>query len=119
MRLFIAVDIPKELKQKIIDLQPKLKNYVYGNFVKEENTHITMKFLGEVEDSKVDKIKSLCSEASSEFKSFKANLQGLGTFPNENYIRVIWVGISDGKDTLERIYKKIDVLKINADLVGI
>ena len=108
MRLFIAVDLPIELKKILMSLQSKLKEYVYGNFVSEENAHITMKFLGEVDDSKVDKIKSLCKEASSEFKSFKANLQRLGVFPNENYIRVIWVGIYDGKDTLEEIYKKID-----------
>lgn len=89
MRCFIAVDIPDSLKEKIAVIQkeidlPELK------LVEKENLHITIKFLGEIDDEKVEGVKDILN--SIDFPKFKIKLKGVGCFPNEKYIRVIWIG---------------------------
>ncbi|MBN1377439.1 RNA 2',3'-cyclic phosphodiesterase [Candidatus Woesearchaeota archaeon] len=92
MRLFLAVDIPEEMKQLINDMEAKI-NPEYGRFnlVKPENCHITLKFLGEVNDE--EKIISALKDIK--FEPFNLEIKNIGFFPNENYIKVVWIGFKD------------------------
>ncbi|WP_423792575.1 RNA 2',3'-cyclic phosphodiesterase [Methanocaldococcus indicus] len=101
MRVFLAIDIPKDIKNKIYELQKDFK--IKGiKLVEKENLHITVKFLGEVDDNTLNKILNL----NLEIPKTKIELKGLGTFPNENYIRVIWIGVYG--EGLINIFKEID-----------
>ena len=101
MRAFIAIEIPffKEIEelQKSIEGRAKL--------VEGENMHITLKFLGEIEEKFVEEIKKI--EEDCKVEKFKISLQGIGFFPNEKYIRVIWVGVN-GYKPIVKIAKCID-----------
>jgi len=114
MRLFIAIDIPKDIQNKIRKTQNQIKKYVIGTFPKPENLHLTLKFLGEVSED--DKDKLIQELKKIKFKSFKLNLKGIGTFPSENYIRIIWIG-SENNDiaklakTIEEPLKKFKFKK--------
>lgn len=94
MRLFIAIDTPKEIKEYFKQLQTKIGD----NLAKIKLTtdfHQTLKFLGEVPEDKLEQIKELLSKIK--FKPFTAQLSELGVFPSEHYIRVIWIGFTNNK----------------------
>jgi 2'-5' RNA ligase len=100
MRLFIAVTLPDDIKEYIKDIQkqiPSDNNKI--KLIPAEQLHLTLKFLGEVSEEKVDKIKSSLSIVK--VKHFKAALDGTGAFPSENYIRVVWVGLKPKNGFIE------------------
>ena len=92
MRLFIAIEIPEEVKDYIAEVQRKIntdENKI--RFVKKEQMHLTLKFLGEVQPNITEEIKNNLKKIT--FKPFSVVLDNLGVFPSESYIRVIWIGL--------------------------
>lgn len=97
MRCFIAIDVETGEIEKLLNELSKIKAGI--KVVEKENLHITLKFLGEVEENLVDRIHAELKEIEN-FESFEAELRGVDAFPNRNYMRVIFV-----KAEHERIYK--------------
>ncbi|MFQ5892069.1 MAG: RNA 2',3'-cyclic phosphodiesterase, partial [Candidatus Methanofastidiosia archaeon] len=104
MRCFVAVEIEDELKDRILKIQNELK-FEKMKIVEPQNLHITLKFLGEIDEEKTEKILEVLRNISKEFSPFRANLKKLGVFKNLNYVRVLWIGI-DSK--MEELQKRID-----------
>jgi len=105
MRLFIAVDIPAEVRDSIENIKPDFRLLKGLRFVEKDNIHITLKFLGEVEEELIpDMILAL---ESVKFKPFKLSISKLGVFPNENNMRVLWVD-AEPIGPLSELKKKID-----------
>lgn len=102
MRLFVAIEMPEKVKEELIRLQNEFSGLGKINFVRA--FHLTLKFLGEVPDEKLSEIKERLKKIS--FEPFKAKLSRVGAFPNENYVRVIWVGLESEK--INELQKKID-----------
>jgi len=98
MRAFIAIDIGK--KDEIIKLMDEFKK-IKGKFklVEPENVHLTLKFLGEIEEDMIEKIKEAIEKSVEEITPFKASLSGLGVFPSMDYMRVLWIGFKDEGQT--------------------
>lgn len=106
MRLFIAIEVPEEVKGDIIRIQEKVDlNIAKIKLVGKDQIHLTLKFLGEVADDKLGVIKGKLRQIK--FSPFKAKLTALGVFPNENYIKVIWVGFKD-HEHINNLQKQID-----------
>lgn len=94
MRAFIAIDV--EFNEKMEKIYNELeKTGAKLKFVEPHNVHLTIKFLGEIDERLIPKIKQEMEKAIADIKPFQAKLKGLGVFPNENHIRVIWVGFDD------------------------
>jgi len=90
MRLFVAVDIDENLKPKILKLQEKFR--LRGvKLVEPENLHFTLKFLGEQPEKNIYEIKHILEKISS-MQSFEIKIAGVGAFPSEKFIRVLWLG---------------------------
>ena len=103
-RLFIAVELPDEVRKNIIELINELKSSGAAvKWVAEENLHITLKFLGWVEDRKIDGVIELTAKAVSGSGGFKASFEGLGTFPPGKSPRVVWVGVKEGDEELKKL----------------
>lgn len=102
MRCFIAIDIPEEIKADIFHSFEKIKiKGVLGNFVEKDNLHLTLKFLGELSEEEIKKVIEKLKEIN--FQKLNAKTGKIGFFPNENYIRVIWVEfVCDFLDLLQR-----------------
>lgn len=104
MRLFIAVEISDEAKEKIKEALDALSGMGFrAKFVEPENLHITLKFLGEVSD---DKLESLCEDVRKvceKHSGFSFSLENVGYFGKRNDIRVVWVGVNTGLDNLKGI----------------
>lgn len=99
MRLFIAISSdevnfdPKiALKKLKVNLNKKELDY---RWIPQENYHITLNFLGEVEAQKVDLLKSLLEEVALHHAFFHLKLHGLGVFPSVKEGRVIWMDVQN------------------------
>ena len=90
MRAFIALDLPREAINEIKRIQEQIKkrNLFTGKFTETENLHLTLKFLGEISEEDVEKVKTKLKEIK--FDSFEANLSEVGVF-SESFIKIIWV----------------------------
>jgi len=109
MRTFIAVELPEQIKKQIEVLQaPLKKTNAFVSWVKPGNIHITLKFLGEVPEEKIDEVFSATELALKGTKSFKMNLKGMGAFPDFRRPRVIWIGAGKGGEELSDMANKIE-----------
>lgn len=105
-RGFISIDIGSF--QKLIQLGNEIKNSGANvKLVEPENIHITLKFLGDTNEADIEKIEEIIKNAVNDMDSFKIKFKNVGVFPNQNYIKVLWIGI-ENKDKLEIIAQKID-----------
>lgn len=107
MRLFIAVGVPPEIKRKIGEAQKELPEEGGLKKVELPLMHITLKFLGEVNPRMLDRVDGVLREIS--FAPFPVNVRGIGVFPDERYIRVVWAGCeSPGLEELaEQVNEKL------------
>ena len=89
MRTFIAIFLPKEILDYLYEVENKLKKELPAkiNWVAKENLHFTLKFLGQVDEKNINSIKERLNRIK--FGSFKIDLDKIGVFPNEEFIRVI------------------------------
>ncbi len=106
MRLFIAIELPGEIRETLCTIQEKITcDATKLTLVKPENIHLTLKFLGEVKEDMLEKIKSALNTIS--FRSFTMTLSGIGVFPSEHNARVVWVGLQDNAE-LQRLHQEIE-----------
>jgi len=108
VRSFIAVEVDDALiLDKICQVQQTLRDCGADlKIVKRENIHLTLRFLGEIGEGRVSEITGLLQEVK--FKPFDFSLKGVGVFPNERYIRVIWIGLKKGEKELTEIASLIE-----------
>ena len=108
IRAFLAVDIDEDLKPKIYKIIKQFKNTDANiKYVELENLHLTLKFFGDIDTNGLKLLKNAIINATSEFESFKINIKGCGAFPNNDHIKVIWVGI-DGDAIIKDLHKRLD-----------
>lgn len=105
-RAFIAIDI--EVTNKIKDIIKDLeKSDANLKIVEPEKMHITLKFLGDTEEKQVKNIKTIIENIVENIDPFKVKLKDTGVFPNENYMRIIWIGLKN-YDKIVEIANKLD-----------
>lgn len=99
MRTFIAVEIPDGQKKIVYNSIQEFKRLnLPVKWVAYENLHITLKFLGEIDENKLSQILPVLSEISNRTKSFTMQLENFGCFPSIRNPRVLWIGVSQGSD---------------------
>ncbi len=106
VRSFICVEINNAEVVRQIEEQIKKTRFEGVRPVKSNQLHLTLKFLGEVPESRIASIKQAIQ--SIDFPSFNILLEGIGCFPNLNYIRVVWIGIREGSDNLKQLTNMIE-----------
>jgi 2'-5' RNA ligase len=111
MRVFVAVPLPSDIKDRITDLMMDLKNRLPAEaapvaWTKKENLHITLKFLGEVNDAQIPLLKGVLSAAAQHTASFDLQLAQLHTFSSDGPIRTLWLGVSPSSE-LQAIAEKV------------
>ncbi len=109
IRSFIAVDIPEAVRENLDGLLGKLKtNQADVKWVKSKSIHITLKFLGDVEEMQLPQIKEIMGNVAKNIQPFTVSIEGTGAFPNDRRPRVLWVGVRKGSETLIRLAADID-----------
>lgn len=110
MRTFIAVELPLDIKEKIAKTTQPLQNLkLDANWVKNQNLHLTLKFLGEIKEAELDKITEIIDKTAKSFKAFRTGLGTFGFFPNEKRPRVFFIE-AETKNVLESIAEALESL---------
>ena len=108
LRCFVAIEIPEPIKRDIGELLEILKKYnVDVKWIRHENLHLTLKFLGNTPEDLLPKIKESLLNIVLSYEPFNIKIYTIGVFPNKKYPRVIWVGVEDS-GILTKLKKDIE-----------
>ena len=109
IRLFIAVNMAEDLRAAIAEAQQRLgANRADVKWVRPEIIHITLKFLGWVEDGRVAEIGDAVARALTGAAAFRLRLEGIGSFPSPTAPRVVWVGVKEGAAELTDLARRVE-----------
>lgn len=109
LRLFIAIDLPDEVKALLRELQTTLGRATQAVRWSDPNgTHLTLKFLGNTPASAVDQIVSGMQQATGDVQAFQLQTAGLGVFPNPKRPRVVWLGVEGDITRLNQLHTQIE-----------
>jgi len=117
MRAFIAIELSPDLRKRLASLEEQLKSSSADvKWVEPKNIHLTLKFLGEIDEKQLGEIAKIIQETADKNKRFFIRLATPGAFPNINFPRVIWIGIDKGDSEIKQIAK---ILEEEISKVGI
>ncbi len=110
IRSFIAIELPDELRQKLGELEARLKSggQRQVRWVNPNSIHLTLKFLGNITADKVNEITGVMEGVAREIPPFRLEVKGPGVFPNPKRARVAWVGLSGEVDKLLQLQQNLE-----------
>lgn len=109
VRTFLALEIPEEVRNACLALQDELAVAAPAvKWVEEENIHITLLFLGEVDERDLVGVCRAAQWVCAEIDSFPLSLAGAGCFGDSKKPRTIWVGIEEGYEALVTLHDALE-----------
>jgi RNA 2',3'-cyclic 3'-phosphodiesterase len=106
MRLFVAIDLDEPIRQKIVRFVEGVSGFAPDvRWMKPEALHLTLKFIGDFPETRLQELKQALSALPSE--AFDISFKGNGFFPTAKSARVFWVGI-DADARLQKLASAID-----------
>ena len=113
LRCFIAIELDSFIRDNLLALGKQLQTELWGydkgiKWVKAENLHLTVKFLGDIDDNKIISVCQACDEAVKDLSIFDIEVDNAGYFPPKASARVIWAGITQGADKLTELFSSIE-----------
>ncbi|MGB9707880.1 MAG: RNA 2',3'-cyclic phosphodiesterase [Candidatus Pacearchaeota archaeon] len=106
MRCFLAVELPEEVREELVRIQKQLPE-ANMKLVESENLHLTLKFLGELSDFQVNKVKERLNNVK--FEKFKTSLGSVGVFPSLGFLRVVWVSM-EPSEKVKELHEQIELI---------
>ncbi|MEJ5308149.1 MAG: RNA 2',3'-cyclic phosphodiesterase [Anaerolineae bacterium] len=116
IRAFIAVPLPSAIIQQLADVQRRLKRGCPEQavtWVKPENIHLTLCFLGDILPERRAPIEAALSVVARNARPFTFSVQGAGAFPNLNRPRVIWIGLEEPTGQLALLHRAVNEAMAN------
>ena len=109
LRSFLAVDLAPHARAQAAQVMAQLCQGAPDGvrWVPEENLHLTLKFLGDVEPDRIPKLIAVSTAKLERVVGFEVMLGGLGAFPNARSARVVWLGVQAGGPELARLARKL------------
>jgi len=109
VRTFIALVIPEDWKAYLGQVEDDLKRVMSGlSWVKPENLHITVRFLGDLGDDGVRRAGEAARRGAMGHAAFRASLGAPGAFPSMKRPRVLWTGLSDGAESAIALARSVN-----------
>lgn len=109
LRVFLAVELSLDLRRKVVELQRQLReNLPMVNWVRPESMHLTLKFLGYVDTSMVEKVLTAIEPIRTRQAPLTLEVQGLGVFPHPRRPRILWVGCTGNIPALINLVSHIE-----------
>jgi RNA 2',3'-cyclic 3'-phosphodiesterase len=112
MRLFIAILLDEIIQERIAAVQQALQTRLTGHpvrWVKPENLHITLQFLGEQNPDRLLAIQTAMEESAQAHCAFELSLGGLGVFPTWRHPSVLWLGVHTEEDPLGKLASDLGI----------
>lgn len=104
VRAFLAIPVSRQLQQAITSVQNELQaSIAKARWTHHENLHLTLHFLGEIEQESLEKLKVSMLSVTGSQRPFKVEVKGLGVYPDSHRPRVIWLGLEPQRQ-LEQLH---------------
>jgi 2'-5' RNA ligase len=108
-RTFIAVDLGKPIRDRIVALQEELARAgTEVKWVEPENLHVTMLFLGEVDERELPAVCRVVADCTQQHQPFPMSVETAGCFPTPRRPRVLWVGVGEGTQPLCALHDALE-----------
>jgi 2'-5' RNA ligase len=109
LRTFLAVDLGKAIRDRCVVLQETLgRAGVEVKWVEPDNLHVTLLFLGEVDEREVPEVCRVVGEVCATRPPFTVSVETVGCFPNPRRPRVLWVGVGEGMQELVGLHDALE-----------
>jgi 2'-5' RNA ligase len=110
LRAFLAVSLPDEARACAAEAVERLRSAVPSDvrWVAAENQHLTLKFLGEIAEDRIDALVARAGAKLATVAPFEVALAGFGAFPSAREARVLWLGVARGSAVLAKLARKLD-----------
>ena len=104
IRSFLAFELPPEIREQIEEISRELRqSRLPARWVRVENIHLTIVFLGSIEANVVEDLKETVGSVVRGFTGVAVKLSGVGVFPNVRKPRVLWIGLDGDREGLSRL----------------
>lgn len=110
IRLFIAIELPDDLKERLFAMGSGVPG---AKWVKPENLHLTLRFIGEVGEGRLGDIDAALAAVRS--PAFDLTLADTGHFSSRRTSRVLWVGV-EKNETLSRLQARVEAACVGAGI---
>ncbi|HEX2068901.1 MAG TPA: RNA 2',3'-cyclic phosphodiesterase [Actinomycetota bacterium] len=111
LRLFVAVDIPEDVKSRLgASLQPFRERVPGARWTSTEGWHVTLKFLGSTWPRLVESVRNAVRSAAAGQSSFESALSEIGAFPSAKRARVLWAGLANPQGRFGTLVATLDDL---------
>ena len=110
-RVFCAIDLPHDVRERVLAHGRRLREAVPGaqaSWSRPDNIHLTLKFLGEIPQSRVELLSQAVDRATDELEPFKIQIAEVGVFPKHGPPRVLWIGMNDRHGHLARLHARLE-----------
>ena len=110
-RVFCAVELPDVVRARLEDHVRRLRKEVLdaaASWSRVENIHVTLKFFGNVEVKRIEKISAAAERVAKEFSTFEIGVGETGVFPRPSRPQVLWIGVSDPSGQLNALQEKFE-----------
>jgi 2'-5' RNA ligase len=109
LRTFIALDLGPAIRERLVSLQENFESQASGvKWVEPENLHVTLLFLGEVDNREIPAVCRAVDEVAQTLPPFVLSVEGVGCFPNPRRPRVLWVGIGAGAELVTALHDLLE-----------
>jgi RNA 2',3'-cyclic 3'-phosphodiesterase len=109
IRAFIACELPASVIALLANLQRQIKsNGIKAKWVRPENIHLTLKFLGNIQAGDIDRLVRCMTECLRGLAPITLMTKGIGVFPGIKRARVIWVGLAGQIPSLVEMQRKLE-----------
>jgi 2'-5' RNA ligase len=109
IRSFIAVPLNAEIISRIEKTQKELRTFPADvKWVNPKSIHLTLKFLGGIEEGDIEKIAQGMQDGIKGFKPWSAAVRNMGAFPSLKSPRVVWIGLEDQSGQLVKLQNQIE-----------
>jgi len=110
-RVFCAVELPDAVRARLEKHVAQLRKEVpdaAASWSRVENIHLTLKFFGNVEMKRIEKISAAAERAVKQFSTFQIGVGGTGVFPKPSRPQVLWIGVSDPPGQLSALQERFE-----------
>lgn len=110
-RVFCALELASEVRTLFIEHIARLRRAVpnaQATWSREQNIHLTLKFLGEVKPSQAARVSFAATHAVTDISPFQISIQETGVFAKNGNPRVLWLGVKDETGMLSRLQLRLE-----------
>ncbi|HLG13855.1 MAG TPA: RNA 2',3'-cyclic phosphodiesterase [Blastocatellia bacterium] len=109
IRTFVCIEVPASIKERIDALQRELRRIdAQVSWAKSPNIHLTLKFLGDIAASRMERVRDAVERAAAEIDPFDIEVGGAGCFPSAHNPRVVWVGLTQVPEPLATFNARLE-----------